>query len=349
MLNHTLQHLTLIPAALLLTAAAFTLLITSCTDEGATTQPTSILTPTATSTPLPTPITTPAPTPVPTPTPASTPSPTPSPPPTATIAPTQPVTPTKVVKYSVEQLRAWRDSLKNGLRGRGILVFAQVSGKSEKIILHTYALRDVRKIIEAAMSRRPIPSDAIQVEIGCEITAPPSVYPQASPDMQFFESLEFQLEIPEQAVYGEPVPMRVTLKNTGDEQVGFNLGGGPPHDFVVAQTDGKGIWDWGCQRFRRQAIFGKRLEPGEGIKYSGEWQQVNSRGIPVSPGIYVVHGLISFGGTPYRTKPHRHRNPSTINPTPTHITPLLYNIPESQPKTPTPQPQPNPGGQKKCR
>ena len=40
---------------------------------------------------------------------------------------------------------------------------------------------------------------------------------------------------------------------------------------------------------------GRTLKPGEELKFTGEWDQVDSRGEPVSPGTYLVRGVLDMG------------------------------------------------------
>ena len=37
------------------------------------------------------------------------------------------------------------------------------------------------------------------------------------------------------------------------------------------------------------------LEPGEELEFVGEWEQVDNRGEPVPPGVYLVRGGLNLG------------------------------------------------------
>ncbi len=94
------------------------------------------------------------------------------------------------------------------------------------------------------------------------------------------------------------IPMRIqlTLRNTSDEPVSFNLGGRPPHDFMVATADGEEVWHWSCARFRLLPSDRETLEPGETLEFMGEWEQVYNRG-KQSPGHLPSAWYIGFGAS----------------------------------------------------
>lgn len=274
--DQPLQRLTLATAALLLMAS-----VAACADDATTQQPSSP------------------------PTSATIAPPTPTPSPTPTPAPTPSATPTKEVKYSINQLNDWYDTLRDPLYYLELVALSYVDKTAKQIVFYAYPLRDVRKSIEAEILKRNVPLDAVQIEIGCEDPDPPSIQSEATLDEPIFESIDYILEIPEEAAYGAPVQMRVTLKNISDEPGDLLLGGDPPQDFVISKPDGKGIWYWGCQRIRLSALVFHNLQPGEEIEFLGEWQQVNIWGEPVPPGVYIAQGLLEFGTIPVRTEPHR--------------------------------------------
>ena len=195
----------------------------------------------------------------------------------------------------------------------GLIQRSYVDEIRRQIIFHTYALRDIRKPIETEISKFNIPRDAVFIEVGCKTPDPPSIYPQVSADAPFLDSTKLRMEVPPQASYGEPVPLKLTLENGSDETVSFILGGGPPHDFIVVTTDGEYVWHWECAAARILPIRLWSLDPGEKLQYTGEWQQVNYKGEPVPPGDYLVYGALHTG--PYEppesdlyqleTPPHR--------------------------------------------
>ena len=215
--------------------------------------------------------------------------------------------------YSIDQLNEWYDALKDRVWDLRLVSGSGLDEIRRQIIFHTYALRDIRKPIEAEISNFNIPRDAVFIDVGCESTSPSSIYPRVFSDESFLDPIEYSMEVPPQASYGEPVPLKLTLENGSDETVSFILGGGPPNDFIVVTTDAEYVWHWGCAAARILPIRLWSLDPGEKLQYTAEWQQVNYKGEPVPPGDYMVYGALHTG--PYEppesdlyrleTKPHR--------------------------------------------
>ncbi len=156
-------------------------------------------------------------------------------------------------------------------------------------------LRNVHEIIYTSASRLNIPQDAIFINVGCEDPEPLSLYPQVSSDEPFLHPIEVLWDAPPQVSYGEPIALKLSLKNVIDETVSFILGGSIPHDFVATSLNGQGVWYWSCAKAGNFHIPHETPEPGDKVENSGEWQQVNSRGEPVSPGDYLVHGTLIIG------------------------------------------------------
>ena len=127
--------------------------------------------------------------------------------------------------------------------------------------------------------------------------------------------MNYSLEAPSQASYGETVPLKLTLENVGDETTGLRFGGSIPDDFVITTLDGKGIWYWHCGRIDYDLLYGMDLEPGEKREFVKEWQQVDHQGEPVPPGDYLVYGILimspfeqrALGLYQLETKPRRLR------------------------------------------
>ena len=88
--------------------------------------------------------------------------------------------------------------------------------------------------------------------------------------------------------------IKLTLRNASDEPVSFVLGGRPPYDFVVSTADGGQVWHWKCAKITLLPLDSKTLEPGEGLEFVGEWEQVDNRGEPVPPGTYLVRGVLNL-------------------------------------------------------
>ena len=215
--------------------------------------------------------------------------------------------------YSIDQLNEWYDALKDPVWDLGLVSGSGLDEIRRQIIFHTYALRDIRKPIEAEISKFNIPRDAVFIDVGCESTRPSSNYPRVFSDESFLDPIEYSMEVPPQASYGEPVPLKLTLENIGEETVRFILGGGLHHDFVITTPDGEPVWHWSCGRLGTLQIWSKSLEPRENLQYMAEWEQVDYKGEPVPPGDYLVYGALHTGpyeppeSDLYRLKTKSHR------------------------------------------
>ena len=197
--------------------------------------------------------------------------------------------------YTIDQLRAWREVLSNAVWDLGLVSGSGLDETRRQIIFHTYALRDVRKAIEAEISKFNVPRDAVFIDVGCENFRQWPPGPLKPLNEIFLNTIKVSMEIPTKVTYGETVPLKLTLQNVGDKPVAFLLGGNPYHDFVITTPDGEGVWYWRCTRYSYDVLGGGNLEPGEEIEFVEEWQQVNIRGEPVPPGIYFVYGVLETG------------------------------------------------------
>ena len=195
----------------------------------------------------------------------------------------------------------------------GLIQSSYVDESTRQIVFDSYAFRGVREAIEAEISKFNIPRDAVFLNVGCENFKRWSPNPLKPLNDSSLHTLEVSMEVPTQATYGKTVPLKLTLRNVGDKSVAFLQGGKPYHDFVITTSDGKAVWYWGCAQYRFDVLgFGVNLEPGEEKEFVEEWQQVNISGEPVSPGVYLVHGVLETGAIEVlwrsftiETKPHR--------------------------------------------
>ena len=107
-------------------------------------------------------------------------------------------------------------------------------------------------------------------------------------------SLELTLDVPSESQAGEPIPLTLILRNTGDQRVQVTLGGRPPSDFVVTTEDGTEVWRWSEGQAIQLILERRTLGPGEELEYAAEWSQTDSAGYRVSPGSYLLRGLLNF-------------------------------------------------------
>ena len=167
-----------------------------------------------------------------------------------------------------------------------------VSDRSNRIEIGMYPLRGALGDMEAALAALDIPRGAVVIDVGCEGGSQPLQDDGVLPDEAFLRAIEYSLEVLSEAPYGETVQMKLTLRNVSDEPLSFFLGGRPAYDFVVTKPDGGEVWHWMCAKITLAALFKETLDPGEELEFTGEWEQTDNRGEPVSAGIYLVRGVL---------------------------------------------------------
>ena len=197
-------------------------------------------------------------------------------------------------EYSEADLAWWYERLVDVRKVPGI-AWTNLNEAINRIEIGIYPLRGAREEWEAALATLDVPRGAIVLEVGCEGIHPWPIDPGEPPDEAFLSAVDYSLEVAPQAPYGETVQMKLTLRNVSDGTVNLVLGGRPPYDFEVSTPDGEQVWNWKCGKIIDQPLDGKTLEPGEELEFVGEWEQVENRGEPVPPGVYLVRGGLNVG------------------------------------------------------
>ncbi len=195
-------------------------------------------------------------------------------------------------EYSMDHLDAWYRTLSGAISQVPGIVYTDLDEGKNRIEIVMYPRRRGREEMEAAIATVNVPRGAIVIEVGCEGKWPLDL--GEPPDEAFLSAVEYSLEVVSQAPYGEPVQMKLTLRNISDDSVSISLGGRPPHDFVVSTPDGEQVWHWKCAKITLLPLDSKTLEPGEELEFVGEWEQVDNRGEPVPPGTYLVRAVLNL-------------------------------------------------------
>lgn len=92
---------------------------------------------------------------------------------------------------------------------------------------------------------------------------------------------------------GDPVLMRMTIKNVGTEPTTLRFGSSQRFDFVVRHiTTGEVVWQWSFDRYFLWVLGGATLQPGESWVITEEWKQQNNGGNQVRTGIYRLEGVL---------------------------------------------------------
>ena len=198
-------------------------------------------------------------------------------------------------EYSAADLARWYERLVDVTRKVPGIAWTDLNEARNRIEIGIYPLRGAREEWEAALATLDVPREAIVIEVGCEGIHP---WPRGfgkPPEEAFLQAVDYSLELVPQAPYGETVRMKLTLRNVSDGTVNLVLGGRPPYDFEVSTPDGEQVWNWKCGKIINLPLDGKTLEPGEELEFVGEWEQVDNRGEPVPPGVYLMRGGLNWG------------------------------------------------------
>ena len=105
------------------------------------------------------------------------------------------------------------------------------------------------------------------------------------------------LQVPPSARAGETVPLKLIARNVTGAPVEFGLG---CSDFVVTARDGVEIWRLIDGEPPEVVVCDaswsfRTLGPGEQLTLSGEWEETDTRSVPVASGDYLVRGVLDIG------------------------------------------------------
>lgn len=196
-------------------------------------------------------------------------------------------------EYSAADLARWYERLVD-VKGVPGLAWTDLNEVRNRIEIGVYPLRGAREEWEAALATLNVPREAIVIDVGCEGISPWPLDPGEPPDETFLSAIDYSLELVSRTHYGETVQMKLRLLNISEEPVSFSLGGRPPYDFVVSTSGGEQVWHWKCAKITLLPLDSETLDPGEELEFVGEWEQVNNRGEPISPGVYSVRALLDL-------------------------------------------------------
>jgi hypothetical protein len=117
--------------------------------------------------------------------------------------------------------------------------------------------------------------------------------PAADPLTELLEALEVSIRIEGFHFHrGERVTMHFTVRNEADYPVVVPFRSGQEFDIEILQ-EGMVVWNWARDKSFTQALNSKRLRPGEETVYSVRWDQKNNSGKQVTPGHFMVRGIVT--------------------------------------------------------
>jgi len=87
---------------------------------------------------------------------------------------------------------------------------------------------------------------------------------------------------------GEPVGLRLTVRNTAGSPQAVTFMSGQRFEFIVRRARGDEVWRWSHDKAFTQAIETAWLQPQQVMPFSETWDQRDLQGRPVDPGPYEV-------------------------------------------------------------
>jgi len=90
----------------------------------------------------------------------------------------------------------------------------------------------------------------------------------------------------------EPVKIAFAIENRSDRPVTYNFASGKQFDIWVVQNE-KEVWRWSLGRAFTQALTSITLAPGERRTFDVEWNQKDTKGEQVPPGVYQIWGQLT--------------------------------------------------------
>lgn len=112
-------------------------------------------------------------------------------------------------------------------------------------------------------------------------------------------TLEARLSMPQKLRAGSSVTIAVDLFNRGDTTATLSAPGDYPFDVVVQAAAGDTVWRFPPAGSIRPSIvrLTPAIAPGGSESYGTmRWQPTDSRGRPLSPGVYQVSVVLDAGG-----------------------------------------------------
>ena len=116
--------------------------------------------------------------------------------------------------------------------------------------------------------------------------------------------IALELLVPAEARVGSTVPITLRVENVGDHAVDLYLRGRTiAFDVVVRRPDGEVVW----RRLEHEIIPAilrlETLASRQVLELHTDWSLETSAGSPLTPGSYVLEGLLLTDGAELRTPP----------------------------------------------
>ena len=118
------------------------------------------------------------------------------------------------------------------------------------------------------------------------------------------DSLRLELDVPAEARVGSTVPITLRVENVGDRPIDLYLRGRTiAFDVVVRRLDGEVVWRRLEHEITPAILRLETLVPRQVLELHTDWSLKTSLGSPVTPGSYVLQGLLLTDGPELTTPP----------------------------------------------
>ncbi len=96
-------------------------------------------------------------------------------------------------------------------------------------------------------------------------------------------------------VNAAPTEVRLALRivNTSSKRVEVNFPTGQTYDFVIVDSVGREMWQWGSGRMFTQTLRNRLLDGGESLIVSETWKSAS-----LAPGRYTARGVLTSQNYP---------------------------------------------------
>lgn len=121
--------------------------------------------------------------------------------------------------------------------------------------------------------------------------------------MKMYDKLELSVST-DRGSYGiaEPIQLTLALRNTGKTAESLKYRSSKRYDFIITQAD-RVIWSWSVGKMFLPSLSALSTAPGETLKYTEAWRQVDNKGMRVPPGEYQVTAVLTTETTPLKVGP----------------------------------------------
>ncbi len=197
-------------------------------------------------------------------------------------------------KYTWGQLQEWKQTIGNVMHKHdrtGIYSWG-ISHRFRQVHLNASPMRGNRERIEAMLATTDVPRDTVRVNIGCGDYIPPDHTTENIPP-GFSDIFAYSVEAPAQVQHGKTVDLKLIIQNLTPTPAHI-YGGTNSVDFAITNKAGENLWYWQCGKVNQMDLRSQNVSPSEPLEFTGHWEQIDTKGYPVPPGVYLIKGVLDM-------------------------------------------------------